>query len=240
MMRSLVGGCALIAWLTSAPPTISAQFVAGPAQVADGAVSAQGVGSVRVSPIRTVLYLTVSASTEPTTAEAMTVLSATVDRVIEALVAAGVSQDDIDPWGLAASSGAEEMMGPMASSTPRANAGIRAVVREVGRTAEIAGIALLNGAESVQNAVYEIGPEPEARERAAAMALRNARAEAEAVARAAGGRLGALIGLSTAPGYGALLSSQVLLSSYGRGPSLVPQDPSVQVSVQAKWAFVSN
>ena len=117
---------------------------------------------------------------------------------------------------------------PGAGAPEGALVGVSAAhVRETGTSAsDISGI------------VFESDREQEGRAVALERALRKARGDAMAIARAAGGRLGRLLEVSTQPQMRPMMAQAMEMRA--SNAVLPPQDVVVNVFVQARWEFVGG
>lgn len=221
---------------------ISAQEVAVSPDRA--AVVAGGRGEVTLRPDRASVSLSVrTIAPEPDAAAARN--EATTEAVTEALDGLGLPQDSIRLTGL--------RIGPNREYTPEgprdagffAERSIRVGTGDIGDVAKIVSAAVKAGATQVDFVSYTSSEEEAARTEALQKAVAKARSDAEIVARAAGGRLGAVILLSTQdvsvpmPMYRLEATRDMEMSeAQGRVPE--PEDLTITAFVQGHWAFVGG
>jgi uncharacterized protein YggE len=113
-------------------------------------------------------------------------------------------------------------------------------VRRIDQVGSILDTALGKGANQINSLDFFSSNSDSARHEALAQAVARARGDAEAMARAAGGTLGALVELGTADmGPRPVYRMQVLDAAVARAPTPIePGQQKVQVSVTARWQFI--
>lgn len=114
---------------------------------------------------------------------------------------------------------------------------IELTVRPPDRMGAVIDTALVSGVSAVQSMEFASDSVPAARNRAIAMAVDKARRDAEALARAAGGRLGRVLGISTSGDAQPMYKARAMEMSVAGAPQ-VERDVIVSVAVQARWEFV--
>lgn len=112
-------------------------------------------------------------------------------------------------------------------------------LKKVGRTVDA---ALGAGATGVRSLRFESSGLADARRRALRDAVEGARRDAEALARAAGGRMGDLVLLSTERPHQDEVIAAAPAPPSMRGPEtpITPGEQTVVVTVQARWQFVKQ
>ena len=118
--------------------------------------------------------------------------------------------------------------------------GLRVVVDRLDRLDAVLGAAAQAGVEGTPLVLLENTRGGQARITATEQAVAQARQQAEAMARAAGGRLGPLISLTSMSNFdGSDPSNRFFMAGgFERGASLVPSNVAVRASVQATWRFI--
>jgi uncharacterized protein YggE len=100
------------------------------------------------------------------------------------------------------------------------------------------------GVDGIPLVEFRTSDDADARSSATEQAVRKARAQAEAIARAAGGRLGELLRINTAPefAYGLEPANRVFSfpGAMDQGVMLVPSELTVRIAVQAAWRYVER
>jgi len=210
-----------------------------PGATANGIV-ANGVGEVRVRPSRAVVYFTVETSAESG------VLAASENgvrrtKVLDTLAVMGYPATEVPTYAYAAGPAMDVPMRQPGPTTPRftSKAGLQVTVSPLARLEDVVHAILWVGDTQIQYVAYE-ADDQEARARAIEAAVTQAQRDAEAMARAAGGRLGPLLQLTTLPDFVGWNASRAMLLERAismRGPTLVPSDMAVRVIVQGRWEF---
>lgn len=218
------------------------QFLAPTTRDSVSAVVSGGAASVLVPPDRAILYVALAArdSAGPAAAAA---LATGRDRVLRALAPLGLGAEQVTPWGVGygRDSGPGGMRPGSPSSLITAKLGLRVVVDRLDRLDAVLAALARSGVEGVQYAAFESTRDADARRTATERALAEARLQAETMARAAGGQLGELLGVSTFPEFagGVSAAERFFAFSQGdRGVTLSPNDVAVRVAVSASWRFV--
>lgn len=236
---------ALVFLLAVACTPVSAQNPGAPAPVpAPPQIVTSGLGEARTTPDRAMLE--VSVQTRAATAAVAATQNAEKQRaVIAALRAQGLRAEQIstvnynvypdmrhDPRG------AEEpkVIGYVVTNS------VRAELREVDKVGAVIDAALAAGANMISSLNFYSANTDAERRSALAAAVEKARGDAEALARAAGGSLGALLEMSTAemrppqPMYAnARMSMQ---AGNAMDTQIEPGQQTLAVFVNTRWAFI--
>jgi uncharacterized protein YggE len=209
------------------------------------AVVAGGRGEVTLRPDRASVSLTVrTIAPEPDAAASRN--ETTTEAVTAALDALALEPDSIRLTGL--------RIGPNREYTPEgprddgffAERNIRVSTDDIADVARIVSAAVNAGATQVDYVGYSSSREEEARREALEKAVAKARADAEVVARAAGGRLGAVILLSTQevtvpmPMYRLEADARGMEMSEAQGRIPEPEDLTISAFVTGHWAFAAG
>lgn len=119
---------------------------------------------------------------------------------------------------------------------------VRVELKGLDQVGTIIDAALARGANQIAGIQFSVSNVAEVRRLALADALRNARADAEALAKAAGGTLGALIEMSSAaPVYRPMMAQMEMRGMATAAQSPTPVEAGEQVisaSVSATWQFI--
>jgi len=207
-------------------------------------LSASGQGEGKVTPDRASVMLNVQ--TRATTASAAAADNASRTRaVLDAVGKLGLSRDQLSTEGYSVypemqydkNGGAPRVSGYVVTNT------VRAETKRPEQAGTIIDAALGAGANMVNSLSFYASSIDEARRQAVGAAVASARADAEAMARAAGGTLGALLELSTGgptvpprPMYEMAVRGKVAMAQTEPTP-VNPGQQTVTVYVTAKWRF---
>lgn len=202
-----------------------------------------GTGETRTTPDRAMIE--VSVQTRAATAAAAATQNAEKQRaVIAALRAQGLRAEQIstvnynvypdmrhDPRGVEE----PKVIGYVVTNS------VRAELREVDKVGAVIDAALSAGANMISSLSFYSANTDDARRSALASAVEKARGDAEALARAAGGSLGALLELSTAelrPPQPMYANARMSLQAGNAADTQIePGQQTVTVFVNARWAF---
>lgn len=202
-----------------------------------------GTGETRTTPDRAMIE--VSVQTRAATAAAAAAQNAEKQRaVIAALRAQGLRAEQIstvnynvypdmrhDPRGVEE----PKVIGYVVTNS------VRAELREVDKVGAVIDAALSAGANMISSLSFYSANTDDARRSALASAVEKARGDAEALARAAGGSLGALLELSTAelrPPQPMYANARMSLQAGNAADTQIePGQQTVTVFVNARWAF---
>lgn len=240
-MRRLV-----LSMLAAAGPVAAQQPQPSPAHPGPDIITS-ATGEARVTPDRA--HVLIGVQTRAATAAQAGADNATKTRaVIEAIRGRGIpaAQIGTSEYNLYPEyDHREPREGP---ATPRvigyvANNTVRVEVRELNQVGAVIDAALAAGANMVNTIQFFASNVDAARRSALAEAVGRARADAEALARAAGGSLGALLELNTqSPPVRPLYAPERLMRmDAGGGAAQTPIEPGQQtlmVWVGGRWAFV--
>lgn len=236
----------LSALIASALLPIVAVAAQVPALPAAAVLSTSGQGEARVTPDRASITVNIQSRSGTATAAASDNASRT-RAVLDALGRLGLSKDQMTTEGYTVY---PEMQYDKNGGTPRVSGyvvtnTVRAETRRPEQAGSIVDAALGAGANLINGLSFYASSIDEARRQAIGLAVASARADAEAMARAAGGALGALIELSTGgptipPRPMFDLSSRVRSMAQSEPTPVNPGQQTVTVFVQAKWHFVAS
>lgn len=140
-------------------------------------------------------------------------------------------------WDYDATANRQKLAGYEARNT------LRIRTQQIDAAGTVIDAALIAGASGVSEPVYEAKGVPEARRRALALAVADARRDGEAMARASGGSLGALQQLSAEPAEGPAYPrlGEVRMAAMAAPPQptqLIPGQIRVSARVSAQWQFL--
>lgn len=230
-MRTIMAGL-LLAVATST----SAQTPPRP-ETPEIATSGQGEVVLQPDHVRLFLGIEVKAGTA---AGASSLVGTRVQQARAAIRAKGFALDSIRVTGFDVSPNYQyERERKLIDYAGRAT--IELTVRPVDRLATIIDTALVSGTNDVQNMDFRSDSAVVARDRAIALGVDKARRDADALARAAGGRRGRLLSLSTEGAAMPMRERQAMGLSAARvqvGAPAVEREIVVAVTVQARWEFV--
>ena len=230
---------AVFALLVSSAPAGAQQVEVGPD---NAAVVAGGHGEVTLRPDRATVSVTVrTIAPEPDDASSRNL--ATAEAVTAALEALDLDPDSLRSTGV--------RIGPNREYTPEgprdagyfAERSLSVTTYDLADVGRIIEAAVGAGATSVDHVAYSSSEEEAARRRALTAAVEKARADAQVVAAAAGGRLGAVILLSTQdvsvprPMYRMEVADAQMAS---REALPEPEDLTITAFVQGHWQLVAG
>jgi len=145
-------------------------------------ITVTGVGEITLEPDIAVVTVTIS-TTEPTMRAALTRNTADTERVIAALVAMDIDEDDITTvsfwtqpersWGI---DGQSQITGQTASHS------LSVTIRDLDTVGEVLSTATEAGATSVGDVRFSVADTGDAYNQALALAVRSARSKADAIA----------------------------------------------------------
>jgi len=197
--------------------TAGAAFAGGTTESGpDRTITVLGQGSVSVEPDIASSTLGVQA-TAATIKEAVEENSTTMNRVLEAVKAAGVAEDDIHTQHFSVyedrSASPERMLSRVQQSGRSAERGtvyrvdntVTVVIRDIERVGAVLDAALGAGANTVHGVTFTVESREEPAKRARVIALRDAREKADELARAAGLSVGPVVRIqASGDGYSPL------------------------------------
>lgn len=201
-----------------------------------------GEGEARLTPDRATLFLGVQ--TRATTAAAAAAENARRQRaILDTLRALGLGPDQISTINYNVS---PEIQYDRPATTPRVvaytvNNTVRAEIRRLDDIARIIDAALAKSANQVSGLEFYASNADDARRIAIAAAVAKARGDADAIARAAGGSIGALLELSTTVPPIRPFEVGGLRSAVAQVAAPTPIEPGQQVihaTVTGRWVFV--
>ena len=202
-------------------------------------ISVTGRGEVHVVPDRAVVLATV-VSIAPTATAASAQNAEGVSRSIASLRAAGIPADRITNGGYSVqhdyeNSDRRRPRGFVARNT------IRVEVSDVANVGKAIDAAIAGGATEIAPIQFSGPNMPDARRNALRMAVAEARREAEVLAEAAGGSLGKLLSLTSAPAQpiGRVYEDVMATAAASSFPTTIrPNDVVVSAFASARWEFV--
>lgn len=118
-----------------------------------------------------------------------------------------------------------------------ASSDLRVEVRDLDRLGDVIDAALAGDADDVGSPTFTSSREREARDRALAIAYRQAARDAEVLAEAAGGSLGELLELTTNPSSfrGGRVFEEIVVTGQAAGVQIENPEVVVRVTVAGKW-----
>jgi uncharacterized protein YggE len=232
-VRTLVSISAVALWAVS-PARLSAQ---------DGGsvpeIITSGTGTVTLPPDRAVLRVEVM--TADSSAAGATIANGPLVASVEsALRAVGLPDDAIRPVGFSLSQ-RRDPTGQEPPSGYEARTALEVRVDDVNALGRILDAAIEAGATGVPSISFRSDSVAVARRTALATAVAAARDDAETLARASGGRLGALVMVTTSPqSYGLAANAmiprdQITVTGRTGSISAIRQDVVVSLTVQTRW-----
>ena len=232
-MNRLMAGLALTLFLV--PMTAHGQE-----STRDFPVTATGRGEIRVKPTKAVISFTVQAK-GTTAALAASENAKLVAQTMRSLLDAGSRQDDISNSAYAVgpnfdfSSAGRKQDGFMATNT------IRVEISNLSSVGKVIDAGLSGGATSVSSAQYTGDNMSDARRKALKDAVDDARRDAETMAAAAGGSLGRLLSLTSAPGGPGSRDTYFEMATVATSsaPTLLrPSEVTVAATATGRWEFI--
>ena len=206
-------------------------------------VVASATGEAQLTPDRAAVYIGVQ--TRASKANAAARDNAQRQRaIIDAVVALGISRDQISTENYSVSPDTRYDQATQRTSVIGyvVNNVVRVEVRRMDQIGTVLDTALAKGANQINSLDFFASNADSARHEALAQAVARARSDAEAMARAAGGALGALVELGTTdtgprPVYRVLAATAEMKAI---PTPIEPGQQKVQVSVTARWQFVAK
>lgn len=204
-----------------------------------------GSGEIRVTPDRAVINIGVY-SRATTAAAAARENARKQQAIIDTIVAMGVAREQISTTQFSVhpemrhipQSGRNEITGYAVNNT------VRVEIRRLEQVAPAIDAALGKGANQINSLDFIVFNTDEPRRRALTQAIERARLDADAMARAAGGSLGALLELSTGYAQIPIVRRDMMeMAAAGRAQGNVatpiePGEELVRAVVSARWQFV--
>lgn len=240
-LSSLIAGAALAGVVVAplgAQESVSSARRAGPASE----IITSGRGEAKVTPDRATVLVGVE-TRAATAAQASAENARKQQAVIDALQALGIARDRISTMSYTVTP--EQRFLPNQGDTVpriigyRVTNTVRVEVHQLDRVGAVLDAAIAHGANAINSLDFWAADQDSARHVALAQAVARARADAEVMARAAGGRLGALLSLTTAqtfvPRPGPLMSAARMEGAVATPIS--PGEETVSVDVTGRWRF---
>lgn len=212
------------------------------AQTAPAArIVVEGHGRLELPPDLAVVRVTIETRAESPDAAA----AANAERqeaVLAALRGAGAEGGDLATVGYGVQPNWQWRDGERYLDGYVARTTLRARTSDLDRVGGWIDAAIDAGADQIEGVSFELSDPETARREALTVAVRNARRDAEAMAAAAGGRLGALLELST--GSGRPPSPEPMMRTMAAESStdtrIVAGEQTVTATVTASWTFVPD
>jgi len=226
-MTGRVGYLALLAGVACASPLAAQETPKTPE------IAVSGTGTVTVSPDYAVVQLTVvtrdaeAARAGQANARAMTAVRGALRSLLSI-------PDDSLPT---VSYGVDPDFDRGRPVGYQARSAIEVTVHDLARVGGVIDAALGAGANNVSQLRFESSKEEAARLEALGQAVQSARRQAEAIARAAGGRLGPLLSI-TSGGPIALAGRQMAMRTMAAETPVEAPALEVTAMVNARWAFI--
>jgi uncharacterized protein len=207
------------------------------AQATPPRIVASGSGEVMLPPDNPVVAVAVE-TRAPSAAAAAAQNASVVAAVRQALQRAGVHPDSMQTTGYGVSPVSDFDGGTRRERGYVAQATLNIPLSDMERVGAVIDLALASGANRVVGVSFRPRGMDAARRAALAQAVSEAREDAEAMARAAGGSLGALQELTSAHDAGEA-TRVVIGGANSIGTSITPGDIRVSAMVMARWTFVA-
>jgi uncharacterized protein len=237
--------CCLVASGSVGCGTAGAQQATGSVlTVAPPQIIVSGMGETRVTPDRAIINIGVY-SRAATAAAAARENARKQQTIVDTLIALGFGRDQISTLNYSVSpemrqlpqSGRMEVTGYTVSNT------VRVDVRRLDQIGPAIDASLAKGANQINGLDFYVSNSDEPRRRALTQAIERARLDADAIARAAGGSLGALLEISTSGAGGPIIMRREM-AMMGRAQAadvqtpIEPGEEMVRVVVNARWQFM--
>jgi uncharacterized protein len=205
-------------------------------------VIASATGEARLRPDRANILVGVQTRAK-TAAAAARENNARQQAVIEAIVAAGVSREQISTENYNVSTDTRivrDGQDPVVVGYVVTNE-VRVEIRRTEQVGPVLDAALGKGANQVNAVQWFSSNTDAARRQALSDAVAKARGDAEAMARAAGGKLGGLLEIATGDdGARPVDSGAVMRTAFYKSTPIEPGELTVRVRVTARYRFVAN
>ncbi len=240
-LGSIVAVALSAPWLTAAPAS------ADPA-VAQAQIVTSGRGELTIPPTQARFSVTVTTN-GPTAAVAGSDNARVSRAVTDSLAAAGLTREELLGTRLSVNAKWEydERGRRKGRTTYEANNTLRIESARLEHLGVLVDAALGAGATSVSDMEFYARNVSATRRQALTLAVEDARAEADTIARAAGGTLGELLGITTeragpAPGgfEDIMVTAQRRTASAPEPTNVTPTDIVVSAQVNARWTFVAT
>jgi hypothetical protein len=229
-----------IALVGATPATVLAQAAGASSSRPEIVTSA--TGEAQLTPDRAAVYVGVQTHAS-TAAVAARDNAQKQTAIIDAVVALGISREQIstENYTVAPDTRYDQSTQRTTVTGYVVSNVVRVEVRRIDQVAPVLDAALGKGANQINSLDFFASNSDSARHEALAQAIARARNDAEAMARAAGGSLGALVQLSTADVGPRPLSRVSDFAMAARAAAPTPIEAGqlkLQVSVSARWLFV--
>jgi uncharacterized protein YggE len=226
-------------------PVLLAAQPPAPQRAAEPSIVSSGQGEAKVTPDRVSVLVNVQTRAE-TAAAAAAENARRTKSVLDALARLGLTKDQLSTEGYTAypemrydrDGGSPQVTGYVVTNS------VRAESKRIDQAGQIIDTALGAGANVINALTFYAESIEAPRRQAIAEAVASARADAEAMARAAGGRLGALLELST---QGPTVPPRPMFDLAARGKvAMAEQTPinpgqqTVTVFVTSRWSFLAG
>lgn len=223
--------CALSLGLLLLAVATFAEEPSGPTIVATGA------GEIRLSADRAVLDIGVE-TRDSTAAGAAASTHEALAQIKDALAEAGISADSLPSSGYSVEPDYDWEEGRLIGYAARS--GVTVTVDDFAQLGPLLDAVLKAGANDIPDVRFETSQRRTARDEALKIAVKEARHDAEILAEGGGGRLGALLELSTS-GDSVGGMERIVVSAElpgAAGLQLSPPEVVVKVRVQGTWRFI--
>jgi hypothetical protein len=203
-------------------------------------ITVAGSGTVQVEPDTATVNLGVQV-TRPTGAEAMEQINRDATSITEALVAAGIAEEDIQTSGLSLYS----VTGDDGTTVTAYNASlsINVTIRDVDAVGSTIDTAQQAGGEgfTIGGVSFSFADPESVLEQARIDALANARAKAEQYAAAAGVELGAVVSIVESPSYPPIIYGDAMVgrdeAMSASGPPISPGQLDLTIDISVSFAI---
>ena len=201
-----------------------------------------GVGEATAIPDRATIYVAVQTRSASVSA-ASSDNARRVRAVMDTLRALGLTGNDVETASYNVS---PEMAYPAGQpQAPRVVAytvlnSLLVKLRRIEDVGRVIDAVLSKGANEISSLQFSSSKADSVRSIALAAAVADAKAQADAIARAAGGSLGALIELSTAAPIRPIAFMQPLAARAAATTPIAPGEQTINATVTGRWVFVSG
>lgn len=202
----------------------------------------QATGQVDVAPDHAVLEVG-AMFTDQSATLASERLAGTITAILDALTGMGFNRDSIPTTGFSVQPRMDFERNEVAGYD--AAGSVEVTIRDLAMTGRVIDAVVGAGGNQIGAPSFRVADQRAARDSAIALAVAAARHDAEVLARAAGGRVGELVELSTGPRspLGAVRLDEMVVSGRAAQFNALPVTPravTVMVSVTATWLFHRN
>lgn len=217
-------------------------FIPAHSTAAESVIVVTGSGSVEVQPDRVTVEFSVL-NRAKSAADASEGSARRMEPILAGLRALGVPDTAVTSAGFAVQPTWDHKRG-VRKDESTATHRMRVHVSEIRSAGAIVEAVLDKGADRIETVRFSVSSSDSARESALDQAVREARGDAEVMARAAGGRLGSLIEVTT-QGTAApprTYESRAMMATVSQSilPSITPAPTVVSVTVLGRWAFIER